>query len=363
MLRGVERPTVISVRAAIPLKNRALHRMEAFLQRTVPQLSRDQRIVLVERVQSNSQWDFDFVTLMSLATLIAAIGLVQNSAAVIIGAMLVAPLMTPLLGLGMSLAQGNPRLARRTSISVAYGFAVAFALSVLVGLLDPWYHGPTPEMLSRDWPDLLDLTVAFIAGLAAAYASSRANLLDALPGVAIAAALVPPIATAGLATSVGDASLAFGATLLFVTNMLAIVLAAASVLWAVGLRYQSGGSRWTRAQGFALVIGTVALAFVLGFLPVRYEPPDRIPKALRAAVREAVGEDFAIDRIRLLTTRDPRSWSSRCAARGCPTRRSSASWARSPPNPSASGPRYGSRPVGWPSPARSMGADERETCG
>lgn len=196
-----------------------MRRLEASLYRTVPQLQREQRLALVERVQSNSHWDFDFFALMCLSTLIAGVGLLQNAPAVVIGAMLVAPLMTPMLGVGLALAQGNPFLLRSALRSVLLGFLTAVALGLGLGLAHPGLQHPTLEMLSRGGPHLLDLAVAFVSGVAAAYATSRPNLLAALPGVAIAAALVPPLATAGLALSMGEFDLFVGAGLLFLTNM------------------------------------------------------------------------------------------------------------------------------------------------
>jgi uncharacterized hydrophobic protein (TIGR00271 family) len=109
-------------------------------------------VALVERIQSNSQWNFDFVLLIALSTVIAALGLLDNSAAVIIGAMLVAPLMTPLLGLGLAIAQGNWRLARMTLKATIFGFATAFVLAYAIGLLSAEFREATYEMNARDWP-------------------------------------------------------------------------------------------------------------------------------------------------------------------------------------------------------------------
>lgn len=104
--------TVVMVSSASPIVNRFKAFMEEGLQQIVPQIAREERIGLVDRVQSSAAWNFDFLALMVLSTVMAAIGLIQNSTAVVIGAMLVAPLMTPLLGLGLALVQGNPVLAR-----------------------------------------------------------------------------------------------------------------------------------------------------------------------------------------------------------------------------------------------------------
>ena len=107
--------------------------------------------------------------------------------------MLVAPLMTPLLGLGLALVQGNAMLAKISVRSVFLGVCVTLLIGALIGLVIPGFDQPTPEMLARGGPSLLDLFVAFASGLAAAYASSRPGLLAALPGVAIAAALKLPL--------------------------------------------------------------------------------------------------------------------------------------------------------------------------
>jgi len=253
---------VVVVSAGAPIKGRFVGAIERKIERLVPQIERENRIALVERLQSSSNWDFDFMALMVLSTTIAAIGLVQNSTAVVIGAMLVAPLMTPLLGLGLALVQGNVMLAKISAHSVSYGICVALLVGFLVGLAIPGFDQPTGEMLARGGPGLLDLFVAFASGLAAAYASSRPGLLAALPGVAIAAALVPPIATSGLALSQGDYHLFGNALLLFVINMFTIILASVLSLWMVGFRSFKKTSRWVIYFGIAVTV----IVFLIGIL-------------------------------------------------------------------------------------------------
>jgi uncharacterized hydrophobic protein (TIGR00271 family) len=264
------------VRAEIPIRGRVQRGVEAWLQTTVPQLEREARIDLFERVQGNSAWDFDFLALIALATLISSAGLIENSAAVIIGAMLVAPLMTPLLGMGLAMVQGNPRLLRLASRTVLLGFLTSLVIGFLSGLLVPRFQVATPEMVARDWPLLLDMVIAFAAGLAGAYTSSRPNLLAALPGVAIAAALVPPIATAGLALSIADFDLAGGAILLFLVNAVAIALATTFALWAVGIRDATEGSSTTRrvAASFIALLSAIGLYLII-FRPT-YLAPDEL---------------------------------------------------------------------------------------
>ncbi len=289
LLRAAPEPTVILVRRSVPLVRRTQQRLAAWLERIVPQVERDQRRSLVERVQSNSHWDFDFIALMSLSTAIASMGLLADSAAVVIGAMLVAPLMTPLLGAAIGIAQGNPVLTRLALRSVILGFVTAFAIGWGLGSIGLAGEAPTGEMVARDWPDVLDLLVAFASGLAAAYASSRPGLLAALPGVAIAAALVPPIATAGLAAAMGEIELASGAVLLFAANMVAIVVASVVSFWAVGLRYPKEGSRWTRSVGRVLLVALLVLGVWLALLPRQYRPT-AAPREFVEAVDRVVAE-------------------------------------------------------------------------
>ncbi len=264
LLRRATPPAVLILRDAMPFTNRLRRAVEKALQNRVPQLGREDRVALVERVQSNSAWNFDFVALMVLATTIASTGLSQDSGAVVIGAMLVAPLMTPILGIGLALVQGNARLVRSAARSVTLGVGAAFLVSFVLGLMFQ-LPAPTNEMLGRGAPDYRDLVVAFFSGLAAAYATSRPNLFSALPGVAIAAALVPPIATVGLATSIGSFGLAGMAALLFLTNFVAIVLSSALSLSAVGLRSVKGTATWMRVLrvGLGILLFAVTAALIL----------------------------------------------------------------------------------------------------
>ena len=127
----------------------------------------------------------------------------------------------------------------------------------------------TSEMAARTVPSLLDLLVALASGFAAAYATSRPNLSAALPGVAIAAALVPPIATAGLALSLIKLQAVGGALLLFLTNIVAITVGAAISLWLVGIR---GSHMHSRFQQWT-VLGLAAVFIAMLSLVVLYALP------------------------------------------------------------------------------------------
>ena len=169
------------VKGKVPLTSRLWSKVTKSVRSVVPQLERESRVQLVDRLYSNSRWDFDFIALICLSTLIAALGLVRNSGAVVIGAMLVAPLMTPIVGIGFALVQGNNQLIRQSLRSLLFGFALAFGIGVLVGAtvhftgfdeLKDLASIPA-EMLSRGKPNFLDLVVAFVSGVAGAYAMGR----------------------------------------------------------------------------------------------------------------------------------------------------------------------------------------------
>jgi uncharacterized hydrophobic protein (TIGR00271 family) len=261
------------VRKSVPVSHRLWNRFTASVRSQVPQINRDERITVVDRLQNSSMFDFDFVALISLSTLIAALGLVRNSGAVVIGAMLVAPLMTPLVAIGFSLVQANEQLIRRAVKSVLLGFTVALGIAVIVGLMLRLFSpnvGFTPEMFARGAPNFLDLVVALASGVAGAYAMGRAHLVSAIPGVAIAAALVPPIATSGLSLSMGNWKLCGGSLLLFATNIIAIVLGTAITFWGIGInsrdeKKKAEGSQrpplmWPRYVFLGLVILSLILA-------------------------------------------------------------------------------------------------------
>lgn len=261
--------SLVVVRPAVSVGRKVLRNCQSAIRQVVPQLRREERIELVEKLETNSKFNFDFCALISLSTFIAALGLWDDSTAVVIGAMLVAPLMTPLVGIGFALIQGNLDLIRKARWAVLIGFANAFGIGFCVGLMMMIAgDSSSSEMLGRDTPGLVDLFVALASGVAGAYAMSRKDLNGAIPGVAIAAALIPPIATSGMALAIGDLVLSVGAFLLFITNVVFIVLGTAGVFWSIGIDTRLEKSKsdnqkrylWTRYWFAAFVVASTILA-------------------------------------------------------------------------------------------------------
>jgi len=190
---------------------------------------------LTERVRELSTPSGAFFLLVTLSTTIAAYGLLSNSTAVVIGAMLVAPLMGPIFGIALGLASGDTALLGRAVGAELKGMALSVGLALAIGLV-PNHPEFANEILSRTHPTVYDVIVAVASGLAGAFALADRRVSPALPGVAIATAIVPPLATVGLCLSAGRVDLAGGAFLLFLANLLAIEAVAAAYFTWVGMR-------------------------------------------------------------------------------------------------------------------------------
>ena len=182
---------------------------------------KDLFIALRDDATLNSQ----YVVLMLLSTVLATVGLYLNSASVIIGAMLLAPLMAPIISLAMGLLRHDQKLLKQSVLKIISGVFLALIASALLTLISP-YQPFTGEMQARINPTVLDLTVAIAAGIAGAYTKSFKEILQSLAGVAIAVALVPPLAVAGVGLGRLDLYIFSEAFLLFSTNLIGIVVAA-----------------------------------------------------------------------------------------------------------------------------------------
>ncbi len=232
-----------------------------------PLLTRTEQEDIVRQSDRDSRLDIDYLALIGASSTIATLGLMLNSAAVIIGAMLVAPLMSPLIALSVGVTVGRVRIAGQALLSVLVGVGFALMVASLAGLLFP--ITPTPEMNARGMPTLLDAAVAFASGAIGAYATARKDIPAALAGVAIAAALMPPLCTVGLGLALGDTQLAFGAMVLFLTNILCIVLAGVAVFVYLGMtfrRYEDVPIRWQIAATALLILATVPVGAELFIL-------------------------------------------------------------------------------------------------
>jgi len=209
------------------------------IRRFVHAPSAEDRREIIRDISESSSPEFDYFLLVVLSCSIATMGLITNSPAVIIGAMLVAPLMSPIIGLGLSSITGDFRLAERSVLALGMGATLAVLLAAVMTMVNenlPFVvlQELPAEVLARTHPSPIDLIIALAGGLAAAYAMTRPNISAALPGVAIATALMPPLCTVGVGVALQNWSVAGGALLLFATNAITIAFAAAAVFFLQG---------------------------------------------------------------------------------------------------------------------------------
>ncbi len=213
---------------------------------------------VVERIVEDSGWSprYIFMTMMSAG--IAVLGLLLSSPAVVIGAMLISPLMSPILGLGFSLALFDFSEMRRSFTALAIGTLAAILFTALIVVVSP-LKAPTTEILSRTKPNLFDLLVALFAALAGAFAVIRGRG-ESIVGVAIATALMPPLAVVGYGIATMNMPVLGGSLALFVTNFLTIALSATIMARFYGFgHYLSGTQSWTQTMVLLLVFGGMAV--------------------------------------------------------------------------------------------------------
>ncbi|MEN8806792.1 MAG: TIGR00341 family protein [Desulfobacterales bacterium] len=253
------------------------------------EISRERFVAVHKDISDGSEPALRFYILVAVSTLIACFGLIANSTAVVIGAMLVAPLMTPIFGISLALVRGESDLLGRASraeiIGVVAAVSMGFVLGSLLGEIEP-----TPEMLSRTRPNLFDLLVAVLAGFAGAFALVNEKISPALPGVAIATAIVPPLANSGLCLALGEVQGGIGSFLLFFANFLSILVVASGTFILSGMAKHYGAQaehrdyirRFTLPIVAFILIGT----FLVHSLLQMYEER-RITKTIKHTLTEA----------------------------------------------------------------------------
>lgn len=215
---------------------------------------------LERRLEELSALSIDFIALLSASTLIATLGLFENSAAVIIGAMIVAPLMRPLVGLSLAILTSDLLLLRRALLTLLVGSILGVCISAIVALILHQLE-LTTEILARTKPTLLDLAIAVFAGGIGAYCQANEKVADSIAGVAIAVALVPPLSVVGIGIAFQQTELWQGALLLYLTNLVGITIAGAIVFLAMGYVQLNRAKQGLIVSASALLVLVVPLGF------------------------------------------------------------------------------------------------------
>jgi uncharacterized hydrophobic protein (TIGR00271 family) len=264
-----------------------------------------------------------FFALIVLSTAIAAFGLIADSSAVVIGAMLVAPLMTPMLAVSTAVIYGRLDRIVASGIVIVLGTIAAIAVGALVATVAFGSLAATDlpgQILARTNPSLLDLGIAITAGMAAGYVLAHRKAGASLPGVAIAVALVPPLATVGITWRVGATVEAQGALLLYLTNLVAIVLSAGVVMLVSGFvpRHIRALAKGHLTVGFAIsLVALLAITVPLAIHTVDQLEGEQVSRVVGEVVPDW-DEAATIERLSILTGSDAATITVEVATTGEP---------------------------------------------
>lgn len=278
-------------------------------------LTANERRIIIEDMIPTVHPGFDYFLMVILSCSIATLGLIIDSPAVIIGAMLLAPLMSPIIGIGLASIIGDEKIIRSSATSLIQGAGTAIFLSFILTTIDKFLpfialHELSSEILARTRPTPLDLAIALAGGLAAAYALTKPNLSAALPGVAIATALMPPLSTIGIGLAVWRLDVAGGAFLMFITNAVTIAFASALVFFLRG--FSADARRVGQRLPRSLIISAV-LVFILliplTFYSVKFFREASDNRKINQVVSQEVSKIPGVDLIDVVTSRQEKNLS------------------------------------------------------
>ncbi|MDH4742408.1 DUF389 domain-containing protein [Sphingomonas sp. CBMAI 2297] len=249
---------------------------------------------VLARVHADSGFSGRYAFLVIVSGLIAILGLLLPSSAVLIGAMLISPLMMPIIGLGFGIATFDLAEIRRAAFALAAGAAIAVLLCAGFVALSP-VQTVTSEIAARTKPNLFDLLVALLSAVAGGYALIRGRG-ETVVGVAIAIALMPPLAVVGFGIATLNGTVAGGALLLFLTNLVTIALTAAVMARLYGFGGHLSPSQ-TRLQGLLIILGLVALAVPLGIALRQIAWEALAQRQVREAIRASFPREARISQL------------------------------------------------------------------
>jgi len=261
----------------------------------LPELSWSEAQELRKSVREDGQLTTGYMLMCALSAGIAMLGLLQSSTAVVIGAMLISPLMNPIASLGFGFASIDGQRIREAVRVVAIGSAIGILTGVLLTWLSP-IRNATPEILARTQPTLLDLAVALFSGIAGGYATVIRKGGTAI-GVAIATALMPPLAVLGYGIGVLNIQFALGALLLFLTNLAAITLSFAVIARLSGAARPLFKVEWTPRYLAFFITAFLLLALPLSMTLQRITQEASMRSAARTAIVEACGKGAKITQL------------------------------------------------------------------
>lgn len=235
---------------------------------------------IYEHLRQSCYPSVDFYVLMALSTIIASLGLLLDSPAVIIGAMIIAPLMDPLLGVSFSSLAGHRSFKIKSLFTLFSGILLGLLISFLLGTLFS-FMGETNEIHARTQPTSLDLLVALASGFMGGYAKVRKSVGGSIYGVAIAISLVPPLSVIGIGLAYGDSSIYLGAALLFLANVMSVILSGALAFLLLKIAYFRKHPRALILPLLAIIIIAIPLSLSLRVVVQKKMLADALSKAIR----------------------------------------------------------------------------------
>ncbi|MBU0648165.1 TIGR00341 family protein [Patescibacteria group bacterium] len=228
-----------------------------------------QEKTILSKIRNNTHLSFVFLTLLFASAVICTLGLLINSTPIVIGGMIIAPMMWPLIQLSLGVSYGALKYIRQAVAVLLICVAITLISSVLIAFVSP-IKQLNSEILSRTTPTLIDLVIALVAGGIAALAITQTRISESLAGVAIAVSLMPPLCVSGIGLAILDYSIFTGALLLFVSNVIAIVFTGAVVFMLVGLEEkQDKEEKKLRRKGLVVVAALLVLVGVWLYFSLR----------------------------------------------------------------------------------------------
>ena len=255
----------------------------------------DQQTV-IDKVREDSGFTPHFAFMTSMSAGIAILGLLLSSPAVVIGAMLLSPLMGPIMGAGFALAVGDSVWLKESGKAILLGTIISILFAALVVTMSP-IQTVTAEIAARTRPNLFDLAVALFSALAGAYAMIRGRM-GTIVGVAIATALMPPLAVVGFGLATFNWSVFGGSLLLFFTNLMTIALTATGMARLYGFRSVLS-ERQSQVQVAIMTVIFVALAIPLGFSLKQIAWEANVSRSANGYIKDQFGDRASVSKIEI----------------------------------------------------------------
>ena len=251
-----------------------------------------------KKINGNADFSFSFLILLFSSSVVCTLGLLLNSAPVVIGGMIISPLMWPLVKTAAGISYGKPKYIKQAVILLFLAIAVTFFSSTFITLISPIKH-ITSQILARTTPTLLDLVIALTAGLIAALGITQPKISESLAGVAIATSLMPPLCVSGIGLALNDYPTLIGGFLLFFTNAVAIIFITVLIFSLIEIR-KTTKNRIRRKGSYVLIIlilfTTIPLYFYLNTYSFKISAYQKTKEILKDSFSE-ISTSIIVDNI------------------------------------------------------------------